>query len=242
MISKIDCRLYIEGCQIPFNSLTISAQVNQPSICTIEVAPSEYVRKLLPRSHILVVFLEEKVWRVLWEGELRGWGMSKSSHAVSMQITAMDYTNCFGFMTRNIVDNINAQTSTYAIFHTGAEFSFQAGGGGTFADQVTKTFASNTDKFSDLINNLVKSVYSSIPYFSFYNSKNKVLERIISLRDDNVESLLKNSLASDFMHGIIQNRFIGNVSFDQIINYFLEIFKIVVIFNTMIYFMSTSVI
>lgn len=222
MISKIDCRLFIEGIQIPFNSISINSAINQSSTCTIDVAPSEFVKNLLARSHILIVFLEDKIWRVLWDGELRGWGMSKSSGAISMQISAMDYSNAFGFMTKSIVDNINAQTATYAIFHTGAEFDFAARGGATFADKINKFFGEESSKFSDLMVSIIKEVFS-VPYFSYYNEKNKFLDRIISLQDDQIESLLRNTVAVDYMTGIIQNRFIGNVSFDQILNYFLDV-------------------
>lgn len=223
MLTNINCQIYIEGCLIPFNTVTIQAQVNQASICTIDVAPSEFVRKLLPRSHILVLFLEDEIWRVLWDGELRGFGMAKSSQGVSMQITAIDQTNAFGFMTKNIIDQIGAQSSTYAVFHTGAEFKFAPAGGGTFFGDIRKKLEGNKTSLSKILIELIQSVFNNVPYFTYYNEKNKVLNRLISLDDAELSKLMSNNIASAYMQGIVKNLFSGNVSFDRVLNYFLEI-------------------
>ena len=226
MAKKIHAKLYIEGCEIPFINITITGQINHPSVCMIDLVPSEFVKKLSPRSHMLVLFQEDATWKVLWDGEFRGWGMAKSAGSVMMQINGADHSNALSFMTRSVFENFdNMEIPIKAIFHTGQEFNIQPAGGATFAGIVGQAFnrVQNAD-FGTLLTSLMGNLWANVPYFSEANTRNRTVERFVSLVDTNLGKILTNQIALDFMTNIIRNRFANsNVTIESVLQYFMEV-------------------
>lgn len=227
MSNNIECRLYIEGHRIPFNYISINASVNTGSTATINIAPDEHVKNLFPRSHILILFLDaDKVWRVLWDGELRGWGTTKSAGGINMQITAADYSNSLSFITRYILDGngFAPNTTINALFQTGENISFQPAGAGNFVELIQGFFQGESSAdFSVLMVKLLDEIWNDIPYFREAIRSNGLTRRIVGLPDEEIQRILTNNITSRYMEGIIQNQFIGNISFDQVLNYFLQV-------------------
>jgi hypothetical protein len=226
MAQRINAKLYIEGCEIPFTTVSITSAVNQASTCVIDVIPSEYVKNIVARSNMLVLFQEGQVWKVLWDGEFRGWGMSKSSGSLQMQILGADHSNALSYMTRAIFENFGDALSApvKAIFHTGQEINLQPLGSGTFANLITAIVskASPAD-FGSILTQLIQTCWNNVPYFQDANTRNKVVPRFISLPDSNLKAILTNNIANDFIRNVIANKFTGNTSLEAVLAYFMDI-------------------
>ena len=228
-ITKVQAKLFIEGYEIPFQNLNISASVGRPSTATITLAPSNLIKNIKPRSHIIILFLENNSeWKILWDGEFRGWNMSKSTQGLNFDIMAVDNSNAFSFMTRHILDGygLRMQDQIYAAFHTGQNFRLSGQGTGRsgFVQEITNfTKESNDGNFGDLLRGIIEIAFDSVPYFSYSNERLKLIDRILALPDENIKNILTNSVAADYMQAIVQNHFTGNVSFEVILNYLLDI-------------------
>jgi len=89
----IKCKLYLEGLEIPFNSVTIMEQVGQPVQATFSVAPHSKMPFLLPKTLAHLFYFVDEDYRLIFEGELANIGMNKDTQSRHITLTFISATS-----------------------------------------------------------------------------------------------------------------------------------------------------
>ena len=101
--------VYLEGVQIPHNSVTVSYGIGSPPSCTVILPASSIIRDL-PESTKVHVFFQDMLpdasgyykWRLLFDGEMSGYQYNIDASGATMSISAVHssaYTTLMQIMT-----------------------------------------------------------------------------------------------------------------------------------------------
>lgn len=95
MISKnVKATVFLEGVQIPFNTMTLVMAQGQPSTLTIELMPVRELFDVKPRTLVQAFYDQGEGSRVFFEGEVVAHGFAKaSSGGRMMTLTCQDFSN-----------------------------------------------------------------------------------------------------------------------------------------------------
>ena len=96
---RIKAKVFLEGIQIPFNTVTVNASLHAPPTCSIRVAPHPSLIKILPKTTVHVFTIEPNAynlydeedvsnWKLLFEGEVTGRGYSRTATSNNFEIQA----------------------------------------------------------------------------------------------------------------------------------------------------------
>jgi hypothetical protein len=101
----LDALLLLEGVQVPFSSLSVSYGVNTPPTCTLTLPASSILRDLPGNTKVHIFFRdllpnEKNVyeWRLLFDGELSGYGVTTSKDGASIMLNGIHSTMFFDMM------------------------------------------------------------------------------------------------------------------------------------------------
>jgi hypothetical protein len=91
--------VFLEGVQVPVNGVTIGYGVNTPPTCTI-LLPAHRVLRSLPETTKIHVFFQDMLpdetgtyhWRLLFDGELAGYGYTTTADGAHISITGLHST------------------------------------------------------------------------------------------------------------------------------------------------------
>jgi hypothetical protein len=116
--SRERIRCYIEGVEIPVIGVTVQISEDTPAAASVEVVPTDPVLSLLPRSFVIVTYLDDPVSgradkqeRIMFSGETVGVSFSSQVVSRSAVIRAVDesanWDTCYHFL-YDIMGNSNA--------------------------------------------------------------------------------------------------------------------------------------
>lgn len=107
-------RVYLEGIQIPFNTMSISVAGNTFSTCSIDFPPVKELQNILPRTYVQVFFKDfydkspdfTQHMRLLWDGEVAARTFSKTPEARQFRLDCVDLSSywsyVYGFFSQDI--------------------------------------------------------------------------------------------------------------------------------------------
>ena len=118
-LTSINCSLYLEGIEVPFNTVSINEQVNQPPTCTVTFPPQSGALKVLPGT-LVQVFGERKIPNepvesfLMFEGEAAGINYIKTADSRQAAIHAKSLINRWKQILKFAVDYLPQYTSQFA--------------------------------------------------------------------------------------------------------------------------------
>jgi len=131
--TKINCTLYLEGVQVPFTSVQITERKGYPPTCGVTFPITTKALKLLPGT-IVHIFGEVPIRGVysdsnnnslgkietkdvlLFEGELTGYGYSKTDASRSISVTAESFMYHWSRVFKRSVDLVSNQSYIAALY------------------------------------------------------------------------------------------------------------------------------
>jgi hypothetical protein len=98
IVRQIKCRVFLEGIQVPFNSVRLTMQQNSPGTLVIDLPPVRELFDIYPRTFVQVFYDDGSGWKNFFEGEVVSHGFSKSpTGGRSMNLVCMDFSNYWLF-------------------------------------------------------------------------------------------------------------------------------------------------
>lgn len=220
---KLDFKLYIEGVEVPFVQMVINATANQPSQAQIAMVPTDSIYDVRPRSLVHVFFFDdyvgpepfgktqtEPIWRLLWEGEVIGFGFNKSSGARSFTINCADMSNYWGSCKQYLLSGgkLEFAGADRALFIGSKEVKLN------ILDDVTpfyqKFFVGTGQErrrltFPEALACMMQGFTDNLIYWETLNSRVKLSQKIAVLKDDRVGQLMEAQQFEKVVRGIFGN-------------------------------------
>lgn len=78
MINYSHCKLFLEGVNVPFNSIAINETLGQPVTANITIPATEDILKILPKTMAHIFYRQDNKYCLIFEGELSGYSFSRS--------------------------------------------------------------------------------------------------------------------------------------------------------------------
>ena len=96
--SRQKARLFIEGREVPFQSVTLTARVGAPMSATISLVPLRQIKFVRARTQVSVFVQDTKNFPdddfyLMFEGEILGRNMSKKQDSRGFSVVALDYSS-----------------------------------------------------------------------------------------------------------------------------------------------------
>lgn len=96
--SSQKARLFIEGREVPFQSITVVATVGAPLSATISLVPLSQIKFVRPRTQVHVFVQDTKNFPdgdfyLMFEGEILGRNMGKAQDSRTFSVVALDYSS-----------------------------------------------------------------------------------------------------------------------------------------------------
>lgn len=121
-LTSIKCSLYLEGIEVPFNTVSVNERVNEPPTCTVTFPPQSGALKVLPGT-IVQVFGERKIPNeevesfLIFEGEASGITLVKSADGRQAAIQAKSFTNRWKQIQKFAIDYLPQYTKQFAQYY-----------------------------------------------------------------------------------------------------------------------------
>jgi hypothetical protein len=121
-VTSLSCKLFLEGIEVPFNTVTVNERVNNPPSCTITFPPQSGALKVLPGT-IVQVFGERKIVGeelenfIIFEGEVSGITYMKTADSRQAALQVKSFTYQWKKIQKFAVDYLPQYTSQFAGFY-----------------------------------------------------------------------------------------------------------------------------
>ena len=79
MINVSKCKLFLEGVNVPFNSIKIQESIGQPVIAEVSIPATESILKLLPKTLAHIFYSFEGTNYLIFEGEFSAYSFMRAS-------------------------------------------------------------------------------------------------------------------------------------------------------------------
>lgn len=201
---KLDFKIYIEGVEVPFVQVVINATANQPSQAQIAMVPTDSIYNVRPRSLVHIFFFDdyvgpepfgknqtEPIWRLLWEGEVLGFGFNKSSGSRSFTLMCADLSNYWASCKQYFLSggSLELAGADRALFIGSKEVKLN------ILDTVTpfyqKFFVGTGEKrrkisFPEALACMIQGFTDNLVYWETLNNRLKLSQKIVVLKDANI--------------------------------------------------------
>jgi hypothetical protein len=232
---RANVQVFLEGIQIPFESITLSMGPSRMNVCQIEVIPVIQLFNISPRTIVQVFYFDsdDNTWKNFFEGEVIGHSYSKNASGRAMVLTCADLANYWQYSYAfflNFVDLTNLSLSDQVTLFTGADPT-------TVADpkQASRinTVREISKKAVQLLSSTqsrdtvagIRQVFQLISQAnSFYTKRMgglRVNDRLVSLPDNQVQ-LLMDPTAFDIIKYILDNQQV-NTPVIQVLSMMLQV-------------------
>jgi len=250
-VKKINCKLYLEGLQVPFNSASIYESIGNPIQATFEVPAKMMMPFLLPKTLAHLFYLIDDEYYLIFEGELANVGLKKDyqTRNVTLTFTGLSgnwnysYLTPVNFSITNVVNtnfylisskssgDVPEQDGIKQYNLTGVDLdrtNQSATGNWYFGDiamrTLTMAFSQVLDKTKSLketIASLLATLADCNPYYKVLNNSLKMNTRCDTIANDMADNLLHLESWIELFMGGIQS-FNGITPFSQILTYLLN--------------------
>ncbi len=206
---RLNFKMYIEGIEVPFVQIQINATANQPSQAQIAMVPTDSIYNIRPRSLVHIFFFDDyvgpepfgksqdsPVWRLLWEGEVVGFGFTKSPSGRSFTLRCADLSNYWASCKQYFLGGGDLGWS-------GAERTLFIGSKSVklnILNEITafyqkffskKAGETKSKTFPEALACMMQSFTEDLIYWETLNNRIRLSNKVVVLQDDNVEKLLK---------------------------------------------------
>lgn len=239
-------RLLLEGIEVPVISVTTQETVGAPATAEVEIPATAAALSLRPRTNVLVFYFEPRVqdYCLMFVGELVGVNYSKSDAGRSVTLQCMDHTSywkiayAYYFKAGGDTGDISNLIRQRGIF-------LQARGMG-LVDATGQITLSNLlreqpqtpalSHITGLVGGLIRileyltgelvdkegEVQPLNSFFSYSAIKNRLLQQLTSLGDDDsAQTLFQVQVLTDFLNnGVLSTRDI--ISYEELVEYVLS--------------------
>lgn len=208
MITRpIEAKVFLEGIQIPFFSLSLAVGPNRTNVLTLAVAPAARLFEIIPRTIVQVYVDYGEGFKTFFEGEVVAHGFSKdATSGRSMVLTCLDFANVWQYSYAFFLHGANVNTlSTHDAINQFSEQDPLRSADKKLQERVFAVRgigepATALLKSKDIITG-IKQVFSLIRnvngFYSDQFTKFKLEERLFNLPDDQIQFFL-NPQASEF--------------------------------------------
>lgn len=221
MINVGKCKLFLEGMQVPFNSITINEAINQPVQAEVMMPATEQVLKLLPRTVAHIFYMYEGTNYLIFEGEFSGYSFARSSDQRQIGLSFKGLmnnwvTNVIG--STDILPGALATTNYYVIAGASTKDNEIASPGADdkpikfwYSKQFTvftilTAIYDNIKKMSNFAELIYATLFDDLPRCSVYY---KHLKRVMKI-DKNRIFVQDNPKAVEFFSGQVMRQFLNN--------------------------------
>lgn len=217
MISKkIDVKVFLEGIEIPFNSIQLTMQPNAMGVLEITVPPLKRLFDIVPRTLVHVYFNDGGGFRLFFEGEVLGHGFAKSPQGRGMTLTCGDLSNYWMYsyafyLTLANIENYSLEDEVQLF--TGvdsANISNRKDGQRVFpiraiAEKFTQLLVRKDRDVVASIREIFKLVSDVNEFYKDRFTKLKLNERLFSMPDSQIQFLLPVTVA-ETMKSLMNNQ------------------------------------
>jgi len=233
LAESVRLQLFIEGVELPINSITVHAQINSPATATITMPPIPALRHIGPRAAVAVFFYdseeesesEDRKWKLLYDGEIVGYSVSKSAMDRHFVFHCLDISNYWNTQKlyffsgldeasiterQNLVYGITQPTLSDAIPFL------------SLRNQIQSTIQESEGEPVDAINSLIRDGAFLNPFFMLALSRWSFLERVVSAEDLDISTLLTRASLGNIM-GDLSGKFPADGSFLSLLQYILNL-------------------
>ena len=94
----VNCKLYLEGIQVPFDSISIIETQHSPSIAQISFPANAGVLNLRAKTQVAVFYLIDGVYYLIFQGELKDVGFTRTHSQRTVSVGAVGYSDNLNYV------------------------------------------------------------------------------------------------------------------------------------------------
>lgn len=233
--NKLNLALFIEGRKVPVIGAQCQFRKGAPSTATIECVPLREINDILPRTmvHLFVkdfTYHEKNPpWVLMFEGEVYGYTLGKSSNQRSFNLLCMDLSNYWDHAKQyhlnlrtamgDAVGSIVAKKQIDEFQKENVKIVKSISGVKSYlVNLVITTLEDSSKDLLDAIVTVIKNIEEINPFFRYANSRYRINDRVIFQSSGNISKLFSFTRSSDFMETVSGGGSGGVVSIRNIIN------------------------
>jgi len=226
--------LYIEGRRVPVVGAQCQFRKGAPSTAVIECVPLKEINDIAPRTmvHLFVKDFsyngKEKPWVLMFEGEVYGYSMGKSSRGRTFNLRCMDISNYWDNAKQFYLNQRTAFGDGINTISSGkAAESFKkeniktvltiTGIKAYLVNKVSDTLKNSNKDLLDAIVSVIKDVEEVNPFFRYANARYRINDRIVFQSSGNIDDLFDFSKSEKFLEAISGSGNGGLVSIRDIV-------------------------
>jgi hypothetical protein len=239
-VKKLDIEVRLEGVLVEFCKVSISTRVNQPSSAVIDLVPVSKTRHIRPRTGVQVFYFDDAVestapddtkWKLLFDGEVTGRGFIKESGQRMFRLYCSDISNYFrsvmlAYYSGFDIDSIVGRENLF-LGITGGKFTVNSPVL-SLEQEILANFKAgaalsnpNELNLADGLRYLIQESAFRNVFFLLAYSRWNIGDRIVSLPDEAIGSLLNDKLLSQ-LFGDISGKLTADGTFMTMLQYVMS--------------------
>lgn len=208
-------RLFLEGREVPFSSVTITCNPNVPQVATIDLVPHQVIKQIRPRTQVQVFVSDTLNFadanpRLAFDGEVCGRGMGKAQDSRFFQIIAIDYSaywdeakayyynpNFIVGKAAEVVSGIDMTIEEKARFTVAKQFPVSSSVESTMITEILE--ASKSGDLIDGIISIIKKLSGVNLFYRLAYSRFRINDRIRFVTSGKLAEFLKELHVEEFL-------------------------------------------
>ena len=204
---KLHVKCYLEGIEVPLNSVQINIATNQASSATIMIPPTNTVFKIRPRTHVHLFWYDDATnnWYLLWEGEVLSVGFAKSTSSRNAVLHCADLTNYWDYTIKMLVELRKGISFNRNIlmYYGDTEATIEQIGDSTL-DKIWGELSEGAN-LPAAIYAFLKDITDKLPYYQRVNEKMNLNTQLTMVDDKRVTGLIKNDVIKYLTQNLLGN-------------------------------------
>jgi len=205
MVKAIKCKLFLEGIEVPFNSITIQERIGQPAQATVVLPVNDKFLQLLPKTQAHVFYSDTggDPFHLIYEGALSGISFKRMAGQRGVEASFVSHTNEINkSYIKKVPTKLSRNHATNNLLYVGT-FDSTYWGSSHAAESVEETMKSG--KKSDLTYQgfTISDTITGLTVLTNFlanvgpDSNNTIKQALVAMMEDIVDKNLYYTLLND---------------------------------------------
>lgn len=230
---ELNAQLFIEGRHVPFNSATCTYQVGQPGTAAITMVPLRELNDILPRTMVHLFVKDQsapgvaKPWVLLFEGEVYGFGGSKTANNRNLVLYCMGLSNYWDNAKQyylnlktsygNGLQTLASQKAAQDARRDQAQVITTESGIEAYLTRIVTNALNANKDFLTAVTEIMQNVKNINSFFRYSDARYRISERITFASSGNIKELFNFQNANNLMDSLAGRGNGGLVTVRQVV-------------------------